>query len=371
MRFRMVGSRLLAVAVLGIGLSACPESSTLPDAGADAGDAASADDGDIAGDAMCPMTCGAARPLDVLVVAQSTAANALDGGYVRSLATEFLELAASFDLQVGVITTDLGAGPYTVPTCTNDGGDNGTLQLEQFSDCGGGSGNTISISPDLDLDSLILDLRCRTRTGTCAIEQPLESMLQAVTPTTSAIRFYGGLGQADIANAGFIREGSILSIVLMSTRNDCSVSDRSLFDPASTTYTADLGLRCFQYPDALQPVDRYVSGLLSTRSPDALSVFVLGGVPTDLSNASYDDILLDDRMAEHLDPAGTSRLAVACERLGGGAVIYPPRRQVELAAGLAERGVTTELGSTCAADVASSFGDFGASVRRAASRCCP
>lgn len=317
------------------------------------------------------MACGTERPLDVLLVLQGTAANALDGAYVNLVAAELLGLAVSFDVRVGIVATDLGTGPYDVPTCSSDDGDAAALQLEQVAGCGGSPDRFIDVSPGTDLDSLTVDLRCRTRSGTCAMEQPLEAMLRAVTPSTAPILFYGGTGQADGVNAGFLREGSLLAILLMSTRNDCSVVDRGLFDPESTSYTADLGLRCFEYPAALQPIDRYVSGIVATRPPDALSLFVVGAVPTDLLETPYDAILADSRMTEHLDPTQGTRLAVSCERPGGGAVLEPPVREVAFAAGLEARGVTTALGSLCAADVAASLADFGASVRRTASRCCP
>src|SRR5690606_22476209 len=145
---------------------------------------------------------------------------------------------------------------------------------------------------------------------------PLEALLKALAPTRAAPstgpsyvppRFLGGtLGHGDAENAGLARPDSLLAVVVLADEDDCSARDVELFDPTSSTYTADLNLRCQAHAEeALHPIERYVDGLLALRRdrPDLLAYALIGGVPPDLVEPSasaegYARILADERMQE-------------------------------------------------------------------------
>jgi len=115
-------------------------------------------------------------------------------------------------------------------------------------------------------------------------------MLKAVTPDDASCTepycsfFQGSRGQADDprTNGGFFRDGSLLAIVLVSAREDCSAVDVDLFNSVSSRYLGSLGLRCLESPSALHPVERYVAGLAARRSPARLVFGALSGTPVDV-----------------------------------------------------------------------------------------
>ena len=147
----------------------------------------------------------------------------------------------------------------------------------------------------------------------------------------------------------------MLGIVVLTDEEDCSAADPALFDPASTTYSGDLNLRCFSYPSAVHPTSRYVDGLTALRRarPDLLALAVIAGIPDNLvppteapTAADYDVILADPRMAEEIHPSAPTRLRPSCEAPGRG-FAFPPRRLIEVARAFA--GQST-VASICDAD---------------------
>ncbi|RLB46478.1 MAG: hypothetical protein DRJ42_27555, partial [Deltaproteobacteria bacterium] len=161
-------------------------------------------------------------------------------------------------------------------------------------------------------------------------------------------------GHADGANAGFLRPDSVFALVIVTDEEDCSASDPNLFNPLSSDYTSDLNLRCFQYPGALHPISRFVSGLLATRGRTGDLVYaVIAGVPLETVPASgtpdYEAMLAHADMVERLDPAMPTRLAPSCNVAGRG-LAFPPRRIVNVARELSIRGTPTTVQSICQAD---------------------
>ena len=263
------------------------------------------------------------------------------------------------NLHVGVVTSDMGTGGFTVPTCSEPNfGDDGILRTQgntAITGCMATYPNFLEFRSDSGADpaTFARDFTCVAQMGTggCGFEQQLEAVLKAITPATSPTRFvHGTTGHGDGANAGFVREDSALAIIVLSDEGDCSVADTDLFDPDSSEYPGNLSLRCTDYPDALHPVQRYVDGLLALR-PDGerLSYTLIGGVPTDLSGADPDTILADDRMVLRVDPEDPNRLAPSCNEPGRG-LAFPPRRMVQVAGDLADAGAQTEVRSICDAD---------------------
>ena len=70
----------------------------------------------------------------------------------------------------------------------------------------------------------------------CGLEQQLEAALKAVTPTTSpdVVFSRNTKGHGDAGNRGFLREDSILAVILVTDEEDCSIPDSSseLFNPS-------------------------------------------------------------------------------------------------------------------------------------------
>lgn len=270
------------------------------------------------------------------------------------------------DLQVGVVTTDMGTGGFTVSTCTSSSfGDDGALRTVGSPDapeCDETYPTFVRFDPDdgTPVDAFARDVGCVARVGTggCGFEQPLEAALKALTPSTSDVRFFENTrGQADDVNAGFVRDDSVLAVVVVTDEEDCSAADPGLYDPASTRFVADLNLRCFTYADeAVHPLDRYVEGLTALRAgrPDLLAFALIAGVPTDLvvpspTDDHYRNILDDSRMEERIDPVVGNRLVPSCDEPGRG-LAFPPRRMVQLARRLGASRSTVQ--SICAEDFA-------------------
>ncbi|MCB9592745.1 MAG: putative metal-binding motif-containing protein [Sandaracinaceae bacterium] len=292
------------------------------------------------------------------------------------------------DLHVGVITPDLGSGDFNVPTCEMGFGDDGILQTTSGAplDCRGfmiEGPPFLSFTPEEDAGDIAQftqDWACLVRAGTggCGFEQPLEAALKALTPAASTLRFRDDtLGHGDELNRGFLREDSILVVLVVTDEDDCSAEDPELFWPASPEYTSDLNLRCHEYADAVYPVSRYVSGLLSLRGADDLILGVVAGVPEELVpmhgiDADYGGILADSRLEERVDSASGTRLEFSCSIPGRGAA-FPPRRLLELAEGLQARGSTTVLSSICSRDAYTNVAEaiLSAAVEHGVERCGP
>jgi hypothetical protein len=80
--------------------------------------------------------------------------------------------------------------------------------------------------------------------------------------------FHGATrGHADGANAGFLRPGSTLAIVLLSDSDDCSAEDVELFDPGSAIYgSTDLNLRCSTFLYYSVPIAAPFAAFLTERA---------------------------------------------------------------------------------------------------------
>ena len=273
-------------------------------------------------------------------------------------------------LQVGVVTSDMGTGGFMVPTCSNSRfGDDGVLRTRgntaragcvasypsffEFRPADGGSATDFAN-----------EVNCVAGMGTngCGFEQQLESVLKAVTPSSSGIRFVeGSVGHADGQNAGFVRPNSLLTIILVTDEEDCSAANPEVFDPASTTFGGDLNLRCWTYGNPadgiIHPVERFVDGLLATRAaaPDLLVVAAITGIP-DTTNPvpgadiDFAGILAHPDMVEQVDPMMPSRLRPSCDRTdeaGERSIAFPPRRIVSMLQQLDQRGANAILQTIC------------------------
>lgn len=275
-------------------------------------------------------------------------------------------------LHAGVVTSDMGVGGASVPTCGGGTfgfahGDDGVLLTRgntRIPGCNATYPAVFTFASGGDPDTFAASLSCVASVGTggCGFEQQLEATLKALDPgmpTTwtapgyTAPAFFGGTsGHALGANAGFVRPDSLLVAVLVTDEEDCSAADPGVFDPSSTTYGGvDLNLRCFRFPGALHPVSRYVDGLLQLRSdPTRLVVASIVGVPLAVEPTtavpSYDTILAHPDMVERTDSTMTTRLVPSCSADGRG-VAFPPRRMLTAQRDLEARGAATTTGSIC------------------------
>ena len=287
-------------------------------------------------------------------------------------------------LQVGVVSTDLGAGvpsPRTLGACVHGVGEGGVLR-RTAAGCSDDDDGVFSFLRGEDPTQFVSDVSCVTTLGTtgCGLEQPLEAALRAITPAEATTwtapgytppRFldpdtgaYSMPGNALGANAGFVREESVLAVVLVTDEEDCSAADTSIFADDATAAArfggGDLQLRCTRFADrsanVLHAVERYVDGLVGLRREPGLVVFsAIAGIPSDLLEGAssargldYGAILADPRMQYAETGERENFLRDACTTSSGSA--DPARRVVATAAGLAERGVAVSLASICESD---------------------
>jgi hypothetical protein len=141
---------------------------------------------------------------------------------------------------------------------------------------------------------------------------------------------------------------------VLSDEEDCSVADSELFNVDSPVYLGNVNLRCFSYPMAVYPIERYVDGLLALKPDRARIHFdVIAGVPVDAigspETVDYDAILAHPLMQEMIDPSDPNRLRASCNVPGRG-VAFPPRRLVRVAQQLEARGANATVVSVCQAD---------------------
>ena len=114
-----------------------------------------------------------------------------------------------------------------------------------------------------------------------------------------------------------------------------------------------LNLRCtndWGLDDPLHPIARYADGLRALRpdNPERIIFAALVGVPVELEDSSFGDIL-DDPQMQYVEVADGTRLTASCDVAGRGLAL-PPRRIVETARELQLTGSTGVVHSICQAD---------------------
>jgi len=267
-------------------------------------------------------------------------------------------------LRVGVISSDMGTGP--AGACGSMFGDDGVLLTTGNTatpECMATYPTWLEFAADTDDPmAFATDVQCvATALGTngCGFEQQLDAILKALTPSTSGITFQGGtVGHGDGQNAGFLRERSLLAIIALTDEDDCSAIDPGLFEMDNPLYDPNLNLRCFNHPEAVQPLSRFTDGLLALRAenPDLLVYATITGIPTELVPSSemalapqVEAILADSRMIEMPNPMDSTQLVPSCDITGRGRA-FPPRRMIQLAADLENAGANGVVQSICQED---------------------
>ena len=268
-------------------------------------------------------------------------------------------------LQLGVVSTDMGTGGFRLPGCVNaEIGDDGVLSASgdwMRAGCLESYPSPIVSFPFAGSEEVATTASCLVAMGMggCGWEQPLEAALKAITPSTQAPvgsfdgRFLTGSGHADGDNAGFLRPSSILAIVVLTNELDCSVSDPRVFDPDGGELMSDnVFSRCFLAPGVLHRTGRYVDGFLAQRSSPELLVFAaIAGIPPDSAappgaQTPYASILAHPDMQLEMDTEIPSRPRPSCNSPGTNDA-FPPRRLVEVASLLNDRGAAGVIQSIC------------------------
>jgi hypothetical protein len=251
------------------------------------------------------------------------------------------------DLHVGVVSTDMGTGSHELETCPDPvDGDDGVLLHEPSDEV---SGCDTSYPPFLGyasetpdpgaIDWISQGFACIASLGIdgCGFEQQLKASTRAL------------IDHRDGANAGFLREDSIVVVVYLSDEDDCSIAAGSegIFDPLDSSL-GHLALRCFNHSYMLESITTYIDGLQSIRpsSPDLLTAFIVG-VPRDPAcEGQGNDItgcLMHEAMTEAVDPGSMTELLPACQALDAGTKATPARRFVLVAQDLSEQAFVQSI----------------------------
>lgn len=145
------------------------------------------------------------------------------------------------DMHIAVVSSSLGAGIYAnVTGCLPGTRGNQGGEFQHEADCGLGAGETFLRStggetPETNFEGDITDVfACIADLGQsgCGFEHQLEA-------TRVALQKAGTPGSN---NFGFLRPNALLSVVMLTDEDDCSVSpDSTLFDPNQQTTAEPLG----------------------------------------------------------------------------------------------------------------------------------
>jgi hypothetical protein len=242
------------------------------------------------------------RNLDILFVIDNSGSMGEEQTALKDNVVSFIDVLRYLEgglpnLHIGVVSTDVGAGPFAVQRC-DEPGDDGYLQsLARDVDCSppGPENYLVDVADDIGTGritnytgALEDAFRCMAGLGTegCGFEQPLEAMRRAL----------------DGRNPGFLRDDAFLLVVFITDEDDCSARNSGLFDPAQSAVDGPLGaldsFRCFEFgvqcsPDEprepgsklgcasredspyLTPVQDYID-FLKALKPDPSQVMVAG-----------------------------------------------------------------------------------------------
>ncbi|MBN1769654.1 MAG: hypothetical protein JXB32_00215 [Deltaproteobacteria bacterium] len=262
------------------------------------------------------------------------------------------------DLNLGVISSDMGvAGRTDVNTCQANPvvGDDGCFRTTPSTvvpGCGSSYTGFLRRNPDnaatYDADRMAQDFTCLATLGTdgCGFEQQLKALRKALTVNAAD----GG------CNRGFLRDDSLLGLIVVSDEDDCSVAAEhpEMFDPDPAAL-GHLNLRCANHPELVERVSDYVAAFRALRAnPDRLVLGLIVGVPLDADTCigQGDELggcLALAAMQAVENPARRGELIPSCDTTAtsGMGLAFPPRRFVELAQAF---GANAYVDSICKSD---------------------
>jgi hypothetical protein len=242
------------------------------------------------------------------------------------------------DLNIGVITSDMGTAGHTVSTCSNSAiGDDGCFRNTPSPAVGGCSASYPAFLSRNETNAgtyspaqMASDFTCIATLGTngCGFEQQFKAMRKATTDNTAV----------GACNAGFLRTDSLIALVFVTDEEDCSVriDHPEMFDQTRTDL-GHLNIRCFSHPEYVEDWNEYVAAFRSLRPAEEQNKIVLGmiiGVPPDAPQCigpgdELDGCLSVPAMLEQIDPATPSQLIPSCNTSMG--LAFPPRRFINMA----------------------------------------
>jgi hypothetical protein len=302
-------------------------------------------------------------------------------------------------LHLGVISSDLGAGPSADSGCA-PGGDRGVLRGgalaacaalatgprfvsnvdDEAADAGAGAshdGGDGAPGDDASVALLTGAFPCLARLGDagCGFRHPLAAALRALGADGAP---------APAENAGFLRPGAFLSIVVLATGDDCSATaDSDLFDatsryisdplgPLTPFRCAEFGLSCGGAPPPrtragpvagcqsaedgrLLRVGDVVAKLEALKAdPNTILIGALSGPPT-----PFDVVLSPPGLPA--DPSPWPAVAPSCATADGGTAAGPGVRLEQWVYAFGHNGVVENVCgddfTQALADVASGIGD--------------
>ena len=227
-----------------------------------------------------PLRVNGRAPLDILFVVDDSGAMRQEQEALAVGFPAFLEPLADQegglpDLHIGIVSSNVGTGPDGGggPACEGDG-DDGVLQVLDSCPALIGSrfiedvlvdpaNGTRSFNYTGDLAS---QFACMVQLGIqgCAFEQHLEAMRRALANTTD--------------NAGFVRDEATLAVIIVADEDDCSASDRTVFDPTQDDIESPLGelssFRCFEFGVACAGEEERETGARRGCAPDEASAYI-------------------------------------------------------------------------------------------------
>jgi hypothetical protein len=275
-----------------------------------------------------------ARDLDILYVFD----NSPDRGNYDPMASQLDVLQRRLSdvdgqlpsLHVGVVTTDLGvrgrrdaiAGP-AVGNCVGDG-DAGRLATfaagvpgsGYLEDLRGPGGTRLRNYESEDLAGelrQLTDPELGTANTGCEFEQPLEAMRRALDPHN---------------NPDFLRPGAMLSVVFLTTEDDCSFARGALLDPNDATLGPPFSFRCTEQGVVCDPDDPRRPGRRANCRPREGSPLMLDvseyrtfltGLKRDPRDVVVSAVAGPRSSFEVLD-VGVPALAPSCQGAGGRAM---------------------------------------------------
>ena len=245
------------------------------------------------------------KDIDILFVIDDSLSMKEEQDSLKANFGRFIGVLESLDgglpnVQIGVITPNLGTTAIdgskapTLATCTDTGGERGELRalgaggprfLRDVAKTGGGRETNYGAQTLAQAFSQLATVG----TSGCGIEQHLEATKRAL--------------DGNPVNAGFVRDGAYLAVILIADEDDCSLAKSSLFDGNRNdpTYSDVVNFRCTTQGVAcdtpatpldmalgrradchprddstlVAPVDRYVE-FLKARKADPRDVIVAG-----------------------------------------------------------------------------------------------
>ncbi len=268
----------------------------------------------------------------------------------------------NLDIHVGIVTTDMGTGGYDVSGgyCTDlADGDNAELMHEPMSspaDCDLEHPTYLEVSTGSTTDEReraegVFGCNAALYLPGCAYPQPFKAARTALCAEHTGP---GG------PNAGFLRDDSILVVIVVMDEDDCSIAEGSewFFDPLDSTL-GSICCRCFSHPDAKESTELFVESLRALRpEPGRLLVTFIAGVPQGAQCEGMGDAIPDclehPDMDAEMDPTG--RPEPGC--VSGERSSYPSIRIVQAAQALGEDALVRSFCQDDYSSVMTQVGDI-------------